>query len=191
MSDVRVTSAEFVKGIRGTNGILFNRMAQIAFIGRSNVGKSSVINALVGRKRLVKESSQPGKTTEINFFLINNNRYFVDLPGYGFAKLPEKKREGLRRMILWYLGELEIENRTVVLIIDAYVGPSEFDEEVLLLLERRGITTIIIANKFDKIKKSKERERKQALSEALSGRSYIPFSARTGEGKEELLSLIL
>lgn len=191
MAEKTISNVEFVKGIRGTDGILFNRVPQVAFIGRSNVGKSSVINTLVGRKNLVKESATPGKTTEINFFLVNEKVYFVDLPGYGYAKLPAKKREQLRKMILWYFGDLDITNRRVVLIIDAKVGPTEFDHEILTLLDEREIPVVILANKFDKIKKSEQNARSSELKKTLPERTLIPFSARTGEGSEEVLDRIL
>ena len=92
-----IKDAKFIKGIIGTDNLLTDGTPQVAFIGRSNVGKSSIINALVNRKGLVSSSSQPGKTTEINLFNINKELYFVDLPGYGYAKLSQKKREKLRK----------------------------------------------------------------------------------------------
>src|SRR3989337_3145920 len=100
---MNIASAEFVKGIIGTDSILKEKPPHVAFVGRSNVGKSSVINSLVMRKDLVKSSSMPGKTREINFFFINKKCYFVDLPGYGFARMGAKGAEKIRKLILWNL----------------------------------------------------------------------------------------
>src|SRR6266516_2479045 len=101
-NDKKITSARFIRGIIGTNDILFDGLPQIAFVRRSNVGKSSVINSLTNRKDLVKVGKKPGKTTEINFFLINERFYFVDLPGYGYARLTPAEREKIRKRMLWY-----------------------------------------------------------------------------------------
>ncbi|HFC36125.1 MAG TPA: ribosome biogenesis GTP-binding protein YsxC, partial [Candidatus Moranbacteria bacterium] len=119
---MQIKTAKFVKGIIGTDEILRDGKQQIAFVGRSNVGKSSVINSLVGIKKLAKSSATPGRTQEINFFLINDKVYFVDLPGYGFAKISKKQREKIRKMIIWYLSYAETKPCKVVLIIDAKVG---------------------------------------------------------------------
>ena len=123
---MNITSASFVTGIIGTDPILKEKHPQIAFVGRSNVGKSSVINSLVMRKDLVKSSSMPGKTREINFFLINKAFYFVDLPGYGFARMGAKGAEKIRKLILWYLGSGEARVKLVVLIIDSVVKPMAY-----------------------------------------------------------------
>src|SRR3990167_7680582 len=102
---MKIISAKFVKGITGTDDILYDGIPQIAFVGRSNVGKSSVINSLVNQNELVKVGKKPGKTTEINFFIINNKFYFVDLPGYGYAELSPIEKEKIRKRMLWYLLE--------------------------------------------------------------------------------------
>lgn len=186
-----VKSAEFVKGIIGTDVILKEKRPHIAFVGRSNVGKSSVINSLVNRKSLVKSSSQPGKTRQINLFLVNNNVYFVDLPGYGFAKTKEKQREKIRRLILWYLTSGEARIKKVVLIIDARVGPTEFDEEMFHLLKRYEYKFVVIANKVDKLKKS-ELDKQLKLIQEKFGDSEVKFySAKTKQGRDELLAGLL
>jgi len=177
---MEIKKAEFIKGITGTNDILNDGRPQVAFIGRSNVGKSSVINSLVNRKNLVKSGSKPGKTQEINFFLINNKVYFVDLPGYGFMKASLKRREKAKKMILWYLFRSGVRFKKVVLIIDAKVGFTDFDREMLDLLNQNRVPIIIIANKVDKLKKNEL----DKLGNA------ILYSAKTKQGREELLGEI-
>lgn len=188
---MEIVSAEFVKGIIGSDDILYDSKRQVAFIGRSNVGKSSVINSLVGRKGLVKSSRNPGKTRQINFFLINNEQYFVDLPGYGYAKVSQKMREKLRRLIVWYLLDTKVERRKIVVIIDAKVGLTDFDREILHALEERGEEIILIANKFDKIKKSEVLKRTKVLKDEVGDHTLIPYSAKTKMGRKELLNQIL
>src|SRR3989338_2063045 len=112
---MKITSAKFVKGIIGTDDVLYDGIPQIAFVCRSNVGKSSVINSLVNQADLVKVGKKPGKTTEINFFLINRQFYFVDLPGYGYAKVSPVEKEKIRKRMLWYLTESKVQPACVVL----------------------------------------------------------------------------
>ena len=190
---MEIKSAEFIKGIRGTDNILNDKKFHIAFIGRSNVGKSSVINSLAKRKKMVKSSSLPGKTREINFFIINDKFYFVDLPGYGFAKIKEKQREKLRRLILWYLLDEELLEirRKIILIIDFKVGPSKFDLEMLQLLQENNFDFVVIANKVDKIGKSNRIKQTAKIREEMGIDDIILYSAKTGEGRTELLRKIL
>jgi len=187
---MEITSAEFKKGIIGSDPILEDGIPQVAFVGRSNVGKSSVINSLVLRKALVKSSSSPGKTTEINFFLVNGEVYFVDLPGYGYARLGEKKREKLRKMILWYLGVAKKRGGKTVLILDAKVGLTEFDKQMVQVLDDADQRTIIVVNKFDKIKMSEKVTRTRQLEKELEGYTFILYSAKVKTGREELLDKI-
>ncbi len=187
---MKIKTAEFVKGIIGTNKILEDQKPQIAFIGRSNVGKSSVINSLVDRKNLVKSGSRPGKTQQINFFLINKKIYFVDLPGYGFIKVSLKQKEKIRRMILWYLFRSGVEFKKVVLIIDAKIGLSEFDKEMLNLLNKNDFPVVIAANKIDKLKKNEIIKQIKAIQDIVGDNKVIPYSAKTQKGQKELLNEI-
>lgn len=187
---MEIKTAEFIKGITGTNKILEDLRPQVAFVGRSNVGKSSVINSLVKRKNLVKSSSKPGKTRQINFFLINKEIYFVDLPGYGFIKIPSKQKEKIKKMILWYLFYSKTKFKKVVLIIDALVGPSKFDKEMLSLLNQNKHPIILVANKIDKLKKNKWISQLKMLQEETGHKEIIPYSAKTKEGRNELLAKI-
>ncbi len=183
---ININTAEFKKGITGTNSILQDPISQIVFIGRSNVGKSSVINSLTGRKSLVKSSATPGKTREINFFLINKEMYFVDLPGYGFAKMSKKQSEKLRKLILWYFTSGESMPRLVVLIIDAKVGATDLDMEMLEILREHNHNVLIVANKVDKLKKN-DIKKKISEIEQKTGERVFSYSAKTKLNKEGLL----
>ena len=186
-----VKTAEFIKGVViGDDRILEENKLQVAFIGRSNVGKSSVINSLVGRKKLVKSSSTPGKTREINFFLINEKIYLVDLPGYGFAKASFEQREKIRRLILWYLTSAEIKNRKFILIIDAKVGPTKLDSEMIDILNKYDREFIIVANKADKLKKSERNKKLKEILEKAGSKEIIFYSTKSEEGKRELFSKV-
>jgi GTP-binding protein len=186
---MEVTNAEFVKGILGTDPILGDSRIQIAFVGRSNVGKSSVINSLVMRKDLVKSSSMPGKTREINFFFINKKFYFVDLPGYGFARMGAKGAEKIRKLILWYLGSGEARIRLVVLIVDSVVKPMEYDREMADILRAENIPFVVVANKIDRLNQTEKAHSLKAIESAL-GALVLPYSARVHKGREELLEAI-
>ncbi|EKE21903.1 MAG: ribosome biogenesis GTP-binding protein YsxC [uncultured bacterium] len=149
---MNIRNAQFVRGIVGTNDIINDTKAQIAFVGRSNVGKSTLLNSLVGNKSLARSSSTPGRTQQINFFIIDQKVYFVDLPGYGYAKTPGKQREKIRKMIIWYLTYSEIKHKKIVLIVDAKAGIQDFDLEMMDLLKEERIDFIVILNKIDKLK---------------------------------------
>lgn len=186
---MNITSADFVKGIIGTDPILGEKHAQIAFVGRSNVGKSSVINSLVLRKDLVKSSALPGKTREINFFLVNKKYYFVDLPGYGFARMAVKSAEKLRKLILWYLGSGEAHVRLAVLIVDAGVAPMMQDKEMADVLRVEKTPFVVVANKIDRLNQTERAHNLKAIEAAL-GIAPLPYSARTKFGREALLGKI-
>lgn len=190
-----IKSAQFVKGVVGTDPILKEKIPQIAFVGRSNVGKSSVINALVGKKDLAISSSTPGRTLQLNFFLINESTFFVDLPGYGYAKTSLKQAEKMRRMIMWYLEQNEYKPKKVVLIIDGNVGPKKFDVEMMELLQEQGYKVVVVANKMDKVKNSELIKKRRSIEELLdlpAGKvNIVYFSSKTKKGKEELLADIL
>ncbi len=189
---MEINSAQFVRGVIGSHNLLVDEKPQISFIGRSNVGKSSVINMLVGQKSLVRSSSSPGKTQEINFFLINDNAYFVDLPGYGYAKMGVKYREKLRKLILWYFISGEAPVSLAIVIIDAKAGLREFDTEMITVLREHDHPFIIIANKIDKLnQKELYHSLKQIKGKAGDDVDVFPFSARTGKGKEQILNHLL
>lgn len=187
---MKIDSVKFVKGIRGTDQILNDTKPQYAFVGRSNVGKSSVINALLNRKGMAKSSSTPGKTKEINFFLVNEEFFFVDLPGYGYARVSNKDKEQLVKMILWYLLESGANPKLVFLIIDANVGITKKDEEMMRALTEGGVPFSVIGNKIDKINKSIRKREIEKLKKTCGGAEFIPFSAKEKEGVELVLQKI-
>lgn len=187
---MKIDSVKFVKGIRGTDQILNDTKPQYAFVGRSNVGKSSIINALLNRKGMAKSSSTPGKTKEINFFLVNEEFFFVDLPGYGYARVSNKDKEQLVKMILWYLLESGANPKLVFLIIDANVGITKKDEEMMRALTEGGVPFSVIGNKIDKINKSIRKREIEKLKKTCGGAEFIPFSAKEKEGVELVLQKI-
>ncbi|MEK7503664.1 MAG: ribosome biogenesis GTP-binding protein YihA/YsxC [Patescibacteria group bacterium] len=187
---MKIASAQFVKSVRGSDNMLEDGLPQVAFIGRSNVGKSSVINSLVGRD-LAITSSFPGRTQKINIFLINNSLYFIDLPGYGYAKLPNELKSSLRAMVNWYFFVSNYQQKKVVLIIDANVGPTEDDLEILHSLEDYKKDIIIVANKTDKIKQKEYEKQFKEIKEIIGAHLIIPYSAKKKVGVEELLKEIL
>ncbi len=184
---MKVTTAEFIKGIRGTDPIASNDIQQVAFVGRSNVGKSSLIAAVTNNRSLVKVSNTPGKTTEINFFLINNKYYLVDLPGYGFARVNPKEKEKLQKLIIWYLTDPTIRPRKVVLVIDTKVGITAFDRHMLEILHEENHPFVIAANKIDKLSKIELAKKIQEIGDAMPGGEVIPCSATKKIGVDVLI----
>jgi len=164
---------------------------EIAFAGRSNVGKSSLMNMLLGRKNLVKTSSTPGRTQTINFFLINDQFSFVDLPGYGYAKVPKAVRKSWGPMVERYLKTRE-ELCAVVVILDVRRLPNQGDHDLLAWLRHYKIPAILVLTKADKLKKSKQVKQRSAIARELSTDPFLLtlFSATTGLGKRELWAAI-
>ncbi|MFA6424039.1 MAG: ribosome biogenesis GTP-binding protein YihA/YsxC [Candidatus Magasanikbacteria bacterium] len=187
---MNITSAIFIKGVVADDPILNDGIPQIAFIGRSNVGKSSVINAFVNQKGLAITSSFPGRTQQINFFLINKSFYLVDLPGYGFAKVSGERRGEIEDLINWYFFESNCEQRKVVLIIDAKVGPTKDDLQMLHSLEDQQKSIIVVANKVDKIKKLQYDDQISKIKTIIGDHKIVPFSAEKRFGVNELVNAI-
>lgn len=188
---MHITSATFVKGVTERDPIIADGLPHIAFIGRSNVGKSSVINSVTHSKDLAKTSSFPGRTQQLNFFLINKTAYIVDLPGYGYADVSESGRKRLQALIDWYLFGSDYTQEKIVFIIDAEVGFTETDLEMLHALEDHGKNFIIIANKIDKIKPSEYDKKIDIIKELAGTHRLIFYSARHGTGLGELAREIL
>ncbi len=188
---MKIESAQFIKGVLGSDSIFDDGIPQVAFIGRSNVGKSSVINSLVNQNNLAKTSSFPGRTQKINLFLINNSLYFVDLPGYGYAKLSGELKNSLRAMVNWYFFVSNYKQKKVVLIIDAIVGPTRDDSDILHSLENYKKDIVVVANKIDKIKQTEYEEQFKTIKELIGVHQIIPYSAKKKIGVEELLKEIL
>lgn len=185
---MNIRSAKFVKGVVHEDDILEDGKPQIAFIGRSNVGKSSIINTLVKQPDLARTSSFPGRTQEINLFLINNSFYLVDLPGYGYARLSREGQIRVQRLIYWYLLDSPYKQKKVILIIDADVGVTDNDSKMLYSLEDQEKDVVIVANKIDKIKKGVYSRQMQKIQEKVGKHKIIPFSAEKRIGVKELLA---
>lgn len=187
---MKIQSAVFIKGIVADDELLRNEIPQVAFIGRSNAGKSTTINALTKNKKLSKTSSFPGRTQEINLFLINDSVYLVDLPGYGFATASRETRDKLQNLISGYLFDPKYVQKAVVLIVDAKVGPTKSDLEVLAELERLEKNVVVAVNKIDKVKNSEYSKQMKKIREAIGNHVVIPYSAEEGRGVEDLFTAV-
>lgn len=187
---IKNVSLETVCGI--TSKIPENPYYEVAFAGKSNVGKSSLINALMNRKSLARTSAQPGKTQTINFYNINDAMYLVDLPGYGYAKASEEVRAKWGKMVEHYLHTSR-KLQAVFLLIDIRHEPSANDRLMYEWMTHQGYAPIVIATKLDKIKRSQIQKNIKIIRETLQvepGTAIIPFSAETKQGREEIWQCI-
>ena len=187
---IKSAELETVCGITST--LPETEMPEIAFAGKSNVGKSSLINGLLNRKSLARTSSQPGKTQTINYYNINHDLYFVDLPGYGYAQVSVEIRAKWGKMVERYLHTSK-QLRLVFLLIDIRHEPSENDCIMYDWNVKNGYESVIIATKLDKIKRSQIQKNLKIIRQKIQpveGTIIIPFSAQTKQGKEEILQLI-
>lgn len=187
---IKNVSLETVCGITST--LPDNVLPEIAFAGKSNVGKSSLINALMNRKSLARTSSQPGKTQTINFYNVNDAIYFVDLPGYGYAKANEEVKAKWGKMIENYLHKSK-QLRRVFLLIDIRHDPSSNDKLMYEWILKQGFEPIVIATKADKINRSQLSKQVKAVKEGLKvvpGTMVIPFSATSKQGRDEIYEII-
>jgi len=189
---MKVTSATFLKSVMHKDHYPKDRRPEFAFVGRSNVGKSTLLNALLGKKGLAKTSATPGKTQTVNFFDINEKFYFVDLPGYGYAKVPLKVKADWNRVMLDYLRERE-PLRLVTALIDARHEPSERDAHMIELLGEAQKPTLIVATKLDKLKSSEKNASIKRIRDTLGldkDAMVIPVSALEGIGLKEVWQVI-
>ena len=187
---IKQVNLETVCGI--TSKIPDNQLPEIAFAGKSNVGKSSLINALMNRKSLARTSSQPGKTQTINFYNINDAMYLVDLPGYGYAKVSVSERAKWGRMIENYLHTSK-QLQAVFLLIDIRHTPGANDKTMYDWIVYQGYQPIIIATKLDKLKRSQVQKALKEVRAGLglkAGDVVIPFSAETKQGRDEIWALM-
>ena len=187
---IKNVSLETVIGV--TSKIPENNMMEIAFAGKSNVGKSSLINALMNRKSLARTSAQPGKTQTINLYNINNELYFVDLPDYGYAKVSREEKEKWGKMIQKYLHQSKV-LKAVFLLIDIRHDPSANDKQMYDWILSNGFHPIVIATKADKINRSQLQKQIKAVRQGLAvdkATIVIPFSAQTKQGRDEIYALI-
>ena len=184
--------AEFVLSAASPQAFLRDGRPQVTFAGRSNVGKSSVINQILNRKNFARVGATPGKTTQINYFCIDNKVYFTDLPGYGYAKVSQAERERWGRLMESYFSQPELITLGI-LIVDARHKPTADDVTMRQWFENTRCPLIVVANKLDKLKKNEIEPNMTQIRETLSlteSDILIPFSAEKGMGKMDLLSAI-
>jgi GTP-binding protein len=189
---MKVNEAQFIISAVGPSQYPKDALPEIALAGRSNVGKSSLINRLIQRKNLARTSSQPGKTQTLNYYLINTDLYFVDLPGYGYAKVSKSKREVWGKFIEDYLLKRE-ELKLLLLLVDLRHPPSKDDIGMYEWLKHVDVPICVVATKADKIPKSKWQRHLKIIRDALifdPSDSLILFSSETGLGKDELWQII-
>lgn len=185
--------AEFIRSAASREGFLRDGLPQLAFAGRSNVGKSSVINRLLGRKNLAYVGASPGKTTQINYFLVDKRAYLVDLPGYGYAKVSKAEKERWGRLMESFFENEAGAISAGVLIVDARHKPTANDLIMHQWFLQTGCPEIVVANKLDKLKKSQIDPALALIRETLELSEEIPlvpFSAEKGTGKEELIRIL-
>jgi GTP-binding protein len=186
---VKKSSARFVKSATRPDDFPRDQRPEIAFCGRSNIGKSSLLNTLTNTHGLARTSSSPGRTQTINFFLVDEQMYFVDLPGYGYAKVPKAVKENLGTMIESYLHSRN-QLKLALMLVDSRMPPTDSDLMMKNWLDHRSVPNAVVLTKVDKISKNELHQalRKSAL--LLNTKEIIPFSAVTGFGKDDLLAKI-
>ncbi|UJF32029.1 ribosome biogenesis GTP-binding protein YihA/YsxC [Paenibacillus hexagrammi] len=190
---MKVNQAEFVISAVGPGQYPQDALPEIALAGRSNVGKSSLINRMINRKNLARTSSQPGKTQTLNYYRINQDLYFVDLPGYGYAKVSKTKRAEWGKFIESYLLERE-PLKLVMQLVDVRHAPSKDDQAMYEWLLHHGVPVIVVATKADKVPKTQLPKHLKVIRETLEmpkGQQPLLFSSELGLGKDELWALIM
>ena len=189
MTGLNLNNAEFIRSAAAPKQFIHSPLPKIAFAGRSNVGKSSVINRLLNRKQFAKVGATPGKTVHVNYFLIDGRMYFVDLPGYGFAKVSQSERERWSLLMENFFAD----NRAFdfgILIVDARHKPTADDVQMASFFRESGQPFLVVANKLDKLQKSEIEPSTQMIRETLGlevETVLIPFSAEKGDGRDALL----
>ena len=190
---INLQNAEFILSAAAPKSFLRDGLPQVAFAGRSNVGKSSVINRLLNRKNFARVGAAPGKTIHINYFKIDRAFYLVDLPGYGYAKVSKSERDRWGKLMESYFAHPELMTLGVM-IVDSRHKPTADDRTMAQWFKDTGCPLIVVANKLDKLKKSEIEPSLQTIRETLElgeETTLIPFSAEKGTGRDELLSAIL
>ena len=189
---INFNRADFVRSAASPEQFLRDGRKQVAFAGRSNVGKSSVINRLLNRKNLARVGASPGKTTQVNYFNIDDKLYLVDLPGYGYAKVSKAERERWGRLMENYFQSSGLIDLGV-LIVDARHAPTVDDATMCDFFRASGCPMLVVANKVDKLRKSELAPSLARIRETLSleeSETLVPFSAEKGDGRERLLGLL-
>lgn len=193
MADLNLNRAEFIRSAAAPKQFIRSSLPKVAFAGKSNVGKSSVINRIVNRKQFAKVGATPGKTVHVNYFEIDGKLYFVDLPGYGFAKVSQNERDRWAGLMESFFAENETFD-VGVLIVDARHKPTVDDIRMAEYFRNAGREFVVLANKLDKLKKSEIEPSMALIRQTLSldeETELIPFSAEKGDGRERLLGWLL
>lgn len=186
---MRISSARFVKSAKQANDFPKDKKPEIAFCGRSNSGKSSLLNALTNSHGLARTSSSPGRTQLINFFLVDGQTYYVDLPGYGYAKVPKGIRDTWGEMIENYLRNRE-PLKLAIMLVDSRIPPTDSDRMMKDWLDHFGIPNLVVLTKTDKISRNELTRALKTCAETLQTKEIIAFSAITDFGKEAVLKKI-
>jgi GTP-binding protein len=186
---VKISSARFVKSATQPDDFPRDQRPEIAFCGRSNIGKSSLLNTLTDAHGLARTSSSPGRTQTINFFLINDRIYFVDLPGYGYAKVPKAVKEKWGVMIEGYLRDRD-QLKLALMLVDSRMRPMESDVMMKEWLDHHAIPNAVVLTKIDKISRNQLNQALRTGAETLKTKEIIPFSAVTHSGKDQILARI-
>ena len=192
MANFNVNNAEFIKSAASPSQFIQSSMPCIVFAGKSNVGKSSVINRMLNRKNFARVGASPGKTVHVNYFLIDKKLYLVDLPGYGYAKVSQKEKERWGRLMedFFAMGQINLG----IMIVDSRHKPTADDITMAQWFKSTGCAMVVVANKLDKLKKSQVEGNLQLIRETLELPEevlLIPFSAEKGQGREALMNEIL
>jgi GTP-binding protein len=185
-----MVTAKFITAATDTNAFPRDKRPEIAFLGRSNVGKSSLINSLLEIKGLARTSSTPGRTQSINFFLVNDKYYFVDLPGYGYAKASKENRRQWGKLIERYLAQRR-QLMLSILIVDARHEPSPLDLQMKSWLQYFGLRYLVVSTKIDKLSANERRKSWQITKKLLDTDLVIPYSSVTREGASKIWDEIL
>ncbi|MDX2045094.1 MAG: ribosome biogenesis GTP-binding protein YihA/YsxC [Acidobacteriota bacterium] len=186
---MKVTSAKFVAAAATQASMLNDSKPEIAFLGRSNVGKSSLMNSLLQVTGLARTSSTPGRTQSLNFFLINESFYFVDLPGYGYAKVSKDKRQEWGKLIEKYLAERQ-QLVLSILIVDARHEPSPLDLQMKSWLQHFELPYLVVSTKADKLSSNERRKSLQLAKKVLGTESIVQYSSVTREGAKDIWNVI-
>ncbi|NTW45713.1 MAG: ribosome biogenesis GTP-binding protein YsxC [Candidatus Moranbacteria bacterium] len=187
---MEIREVRFVRGVTGSEGLPEPMRPTVAFFGRSNVGKSSAINALVRRKGLARSSSRPGRTTEVNYFDVDGKWYLADTPGYGYARLSKTDMERIARRLSWFAGAQEVPIRLAVVVFDAALGLQDSDRETVSVLRDAGRLVLLLGNKSDKGRRNDVTNHIRQAMKEYPDSTVIRYSAETGEGRGELLAVI-
>ena len=193
MANVNFNKVEFIKSAASPSQFIHSSVPGVVFAGKSNVGKSSVINRILNRKNFARVGAEPGKTIHVNYFLVDDKLYIVDLPGYGYAKVGKAEKERWSRLMEQFFAEPEL-FVVGVMIVDARHKPTADDVIMAQWFKSSGCTLIVVANKLDKLKKSEIEPNMGLIKETLEldeSVALIPFSAENGQGRETLVSKLL